>query len=384
MHSMLLVLVLSAAPHDDLLDAADTFERALTLVGRQQRSCQDVLAQNLRQSIRDVRAAAGKRGTTSESVQGLRLFAAGMVLASGLSTCPSQVTELVSEGVADLNRAFDGFASRETLEVERPARRRARDFDDEDDARPARLRRGASLGRVRVVMDSPSPIDGSPSVLLELSQVVFDAPGSASFGVICRSANGRARTDWSTTEAVSVAAGVLEAPASFSLRYSTLARADVSQGRFVCHVAVFEGRSSTEHKAARAFVVTAEQLVRRLVSLVPPAKTHLTSFHGVYAPHAALRPLVTAPPPKAASSSASLSAKKKKRRTTRRLDWASLHQHTFGVDVLRCPCGGRRRIIALHSTRKAAEERLTQLGHHLPPRRLLPPATAQPTLPLAG
>lgn len=246
MHSMLLVLVLSAAPHDDLLDAADTFERALTLVGRQQRSCQDVLAQNLRQSIRDVRAAAGKRGTTSESVQGLRLFAAGMVLASGLSTCPSQVTELVSEGVADLNRAFDGFASRETLEVERPARRRARDFDDEDDARPARLRRGASLGRVRVVMDSPSPIDGSPSVLLELSQVVFDAPGSAAFGVICRSANGRARTDWSTTEAVSVAAGVLEAPASFSLRYSTLARADVSQGRFVCHVAVFEGRSSTE------------------------------------------------------------------------------------------------------------------------------------------
>ncbi|MDP3409815.1 hypothetical protein [Bosea sp. (in: a-proteobacteria)] len=69
---------------------------------------------------------------------------------------------------------------------------------------------------------------------------------------------------------------------------------------------------------------------------------------------------------------------KKRRRPSRRLDWASLHQH------LRYPCGGRRRIIAIHSTRKAAEERLTQLGHHLPPRRLLPPATAQPTLPLAG
>ncbi len=59
-------------------------------------------------------------------------------------------------------------------------------------------------------------------------------------------------------------------------------------------------------------------------------------------------------------------------------------QHTFGVDVLRCPCGGRRRIIAIHSNRKAGDERLTQLGHHLLPRRLLPPATAQPTLPLAG
>ncbi len=37
-------------------------------------------------------------------------------------------------------------------------------------------------------------------------------------------------------------------------------------------------------KKGVSFTVTAQQLVRRLVSLVPPAKTHLTSFHGVYAP----------------------------------------------------------------------------------------------------
>ncbi|MDP3238070.1 MAG: transposase [Myxococcales bacterium] len=140
-----------------------------------------------------------------------------------------------------------------------------------------------------------------------------------------------------------------------------------------------DGRYEYLPKKGVSFVVTAEQLVRRLVSLVPPATT---SFHGVYAPHAALRPLVTAPPPKPAPVAPVSS--KKRRRPSRRLDWASLHQHTFGVDVLRCPCGGRRRIIAIHSTRQAAEERLTQLGHRLPPRRLLPPATAQPTLPLAG
>ncbi|MDP3504740.1 MAG: hypothetical protein Q8S33_30660, partial [Myxococcales bacterium] len=46
-----------------------------------------------------------------------------------------------------------------------------------------------------------------------------------------------------------------------------------------------------------SLVPPAKTLVRRLVSLAPPAKTHLTSFHGVYAPHAALRPLVTAQPP---------------------------------------------------------------------------------------
>jgi len=218
MPTVLLLIVLTAAPQDDLLDAADTFERALSVVGRQPRSCQDALGQNLRQSIRDVRSAAGKRGTTSESVQNLRLFAAGMVLASGLSTCPSQVTDLVSEGVGDLNRAFDGFAAREQVEVVRPSRRRLR---DEDDERPA-----VSLGRVRVTMNTPSSLDGSPAVLLELTRVVFETPGLASFGVVCRSANGRARTEWSTTDAIRVPAGALDSPASFSLRYSTLARAD--------------------------------------------------------------------------------------------------------------------------------------------------------------
>ena len=57
-----------------------------------------------------------------------------------------------------------------------------------------------------------------------------------------------------------------------------------------------------------------------------------------------------------------------------RLDWAQLHQRTFGTDVLRCPCGGRRTIKSLHFTRKQAEARLAQLGVALP-SRVLPPAT---------
>jgi glucose-6-phosphate isomerase len=59
----------------------------------------------------------------------------------------------------------------------------------------------------------------------------------------------------------------------------------------------------------------------------------------------------------------------------------TLHRRSFGTDVLRCPCGGRRAVTALHSTRKAAEERLAELG--LPPRSLLlPPQTAPPQLDL--
>lgn len=141
------------------------------------------------------------------------------------------------------------------------------------------------------------------------------------------------------------------------------------------------GRYEYTPKKGQPFTLTAQALVQRLVSLVPPPNLHLTSFHGVFAPHAALRPTVTLPPPEPAPSP---KRKTKLRRPTRPLDWASLHQHTFGIDVLRCPCGGRRRLHAIHSTRQTAQERLLQLGFALPPRRLLPPATAQPSLTLAG
>ena len=63
-----------------------------------------------------------------------------------------------------------------------------------------------------------------------------------------------------------------------------------------------DGRYEYTPKKGVSFTVTPQEFVRRLVSLVPPAKTHLTSFRGVYAPHAALRPLVTAPPPRPATA----------------------------------------------------------------------------------
>lgn len=144
-----------------------------------------------------------------------------------------------------------------------------------------------------------------------------------------------------------------------------------------------DGRYEYTSKKGVAFTLTAEALVRRLLALVPPARLHLTSFHGVYAPHAALRPLVTQPPASGGPVLNSCPPKAKtKQKTKRRLDWATLHQRTFGTDVLVCPCGGRRTIRALHSTRKQAEERLADLGFTVPPWRL-PPATAPPQLNLA-
>jgi Putative transposase len=144
-----------------------------------------------------------------------------------------------------------------------------------------------------------------------------------------------------------------------------------------------DGRYEYSPKKGACFTVTAAALVRRLVALLPPARLHLTSFHGGYAPNARLRPHITQalppappspPPPKEGP------APRKPKRP--RLDWAQLHQRTFGTDVLRCPCGGRRTITSFHSTRKQAEARLVELGVALP-SRVLPPATAPPQLLLA-
>ena len=94
-----------------------------------------------------------------------------------------------------------------------------------------------------------------------------------------------------------------------------------------------------------------------------------------------VRHLVTAAPDSTPSPAPKQPRAKSTKPKRPRLDWTSLHQHTFGTDVL-CPCGGRRTIKALFSTHKAAEERLVALGLR-PPSRLLPSATAPPQLTLA-
>jgi hypothetical protein len=97
---------------------------------------------------------------------------------------------------------------------------------------------------------------------------------------------------------------------------------------------------------------TGLELLRKLTALVPPPRSNLVRFHGVFAPGAKLRgalapvlsaeafafngPAVHVPRVEAARVG-----------RTPRLDWAGLLWRTFSLDVVRCTrCGGKRRVLA--------------------------------------
>ena len=128
--------------------------------------------------------------------------------------------------------------------------------------------------------------------------------------------------------------------------------------------------------------MTAEQLVRRLLWLIPPRGLHLTNFHGVFASHAKARASVLLPVPGVAEAAAGAPTVPATEETTTRakrprVDWAALQRHTFACDVWACPCGGRRRVVAVVTNARTAEELLRNLGKWQPTPPL-PPAQGPP------
>jgi Putative transposase len=102
--------------------------------------------------------------------------------------------------------------------------------------------------------------------------------------------------------------------------------------------------------------------LRRLCGIIPPPRRHLVRYAGVFGPasqrRAQLRALVPArggePPPAAATPSGSPRAG--------RVPWAELLRRVFATDVLSCPCGGRRSVIAVVVDSALARAVLATLG----------------------
>jgi hypothetical protein len=136
-----------------------------------------------------------------------------------------------------------------------------------------------------------------------------------------------------------------------------------------------DGRYEYRPKRGPTLVLTAAQLVKRLLALVPPRGKHLTTFHGLFAPNAGPRPRAPTPKEVTESSSAapgsgspeaepekSARTAEGKRPKRPRLDWAELQKRTFDADVWQCSCGGKRRVLAVISSRRTAEEVLGNMG----------------------
>jgi hypothetical protein len=98
----------------------------------------------------------------------------------------------------------------------------------------------------------------------------------------------------------------------------------------------------------------AVDFIAKLAALVPPPRAHLTRFHGVFAPNAALRaqltpwgrgkrPATDAEPVDVSANDEPRSPEGKRRA----MSWAQRLKRVFGIDITTCAhCGGAVRIVA--------------------------------------
>jgi hypothetical protein len=111
------------------------------------------------------------------------------------------------------------------------------------------------------------------------------------------------------------------------------------------------------HDGKTLLLLTPQEFLRKLATLVPPPRKHLVRFHGVFAPNSAWRKKVVPAPAPASESSASTP------KLPSRLPWAELFKRVFKEDVLRCTnCGGDMKVLAFVTGPAAVRELLDHLG----------------------
>ncbi len=137
--------------------------------------------------------------------------------------------------------------------------------------------------------------------------------------------------------------------------------------------------------AARRLHMSPTQFLGRIAALIPPPRSHLVRYHGVFAPHSrhrarivpdhSKRPSPTPTTPPDTTSPHTLPPSRS------RLDWASLLRRVFAIDVLHCDrCGGRRQLLSMITEARTAQKILNHLG--MPAQApFQSPARAPPPIP---
>lgn len=85
----------------------------------------------------------------------------------------------------------------------------------------------------------------------------------------------------------------------------------------------------------------------RLAALVPPPRIHLTRYHGVFAPHAALRAAITPAGRGQGARDRSADGERPPLAKHVAMSWAQRLKRVFAIEIERCRrCGGRLKVIA--------------------------------------
>jgi hypothetical protein len=96
--------------------------------------------------------------------------------------------------------------------------------------------------------------------------------------------------------------------------------------------------------------------LRRLAALVPPPRTHLLAYHGVFAARSKLRRALSPAQPEPPETDAAPRPQLGKPRSENRIPWAELIRRVFLIDLLTCDkCGGLRDVRAIVPKAKARE-----------------------------
>ena len=106
----------------------------------------------------------------------------------------------------------------------------------------------------------------------------------------------------------------------------------------------------------------------RLSSLIPRPRTHLTRYHGVFAPHFKYRSLITPKPKKEEKKEI------KENRRSYSMGWAKRLKKVFGIDIQTCSnCGGKIKIISAIEEVHVIQRILTHRGEDYRIPGLFPP-----------
>ncbi len=119
--------------------------------------------------------------------------------------------------------------------------------------------------------------------------------------------------------------------------------------------------------------------LRRLCGIIPPPRRHLVRYAGVFGPASAQRRKLRALVPAVDAATAHCESRAPR---ASRLPWAELLRRVFADDVLQCPCGGRRSVIAVVANPAIARVLLGVLGIPTAPATFAP-ARAPPQTELA-